>query len=125
MKKNFWICAWSTYEEEFNDNLNLLGEISKKAADDLMAYNPSTFCRAFFSSRCKSDMVENNMCESFNSTILNARHKPIVSMLDEIRINALKRLATNKELVEKWTSQWSPSCMQIYQDNMEAALVVR
>ncbi|KAL8462859.1 hypothetical protein ACS0TY_033748 [Phlomoides rotata] len=39
-------------------------------------------------------------------------------MLDEIRIDAMKRLATNKDMV---TSQWSPSCMQIYQDNMEAA----
>jgi hypothetical protein len=30
-------------------------------------------------------MVDNNLSEYFNSWILDARHKPIISMLEEIR----------------------------------------
>ena len=70
-----------------------------------MKYNPSNWCRAYFNNRCKSDLVDNNMSESFNSTIANARHKPIVSMLDDIREVAIQRLANNKVLVEKWSCE--------------------
>ncbi|CAH9146238.1 unnamed protein product [Cuscuta epithymum] len=28
LKKRFWICAWSTFEEEFKDNLSKLGEVN-------------------------------------------------------------------------------------------------
>ncbi|CAH9146239.1 unnamed protein product [Cuscuta epithymum] len=37
LKKRFWICAWSTFEEEFKDNLSKLGEVCKSAAEDLMS----------------------------------------------------------------------------------------
>ena len=121
MKKKFWICAWSTFPEEFEDNLKKLGEVSKSAAEDLMKYNPANWWRAFFSSRCKSDVVDNNMCETFNSTILKARFKPIVSMLDDIRTTTMLRLAANKILVHKWISDWSPECMEIFQENKAIA----
>ena len=121
MKKKFFICAWSTFPEEFEENLKKLGEVSKPAAEDLMKYNPANWCMAFFSSRCKSDLVDNNMCETFNSTILQARFKPIISMLDDIRTAALHRLAVNKASIDKWIADWSPECMDIFQENSEVA----
>ena len=92
--------------------MRVLGEVNKKAAEDLMKYCPKNWCRAYFSNRCKSDMVDNNLCESFNSTILDARQLPIVSMLDVIREAAMVRLANHKDLVDKWTTDWSPTCME-------------
>ena len=91
-----------------------LGELSKRAVEDLVKYNPINWCRAFFSSRCKSDVVDNNISETFNSSILQARFKPIMSMLDDIRTAAMLRLAANKILVDKWISDWSPECMEIF-----------
>ena len=41
MMKKFFICAWSTYPEEFEDNLKKLGELNKKAAKDVLKYNPT------------------------------------------------------------------------------------
>lgn len=125
LRKKFWICAWSSFKEEFEDNLKLLGAISKRAAEDFVAYNPQVFCRAFFSNRCKSSMVDNNLCESFNATIRSARFKPIISMLDDIRDDAMKRLALHKEYIAKWTSKWSHSSMQVYQDNMKRAFACK
>ncbi|KAH6771027.1 Alanyl-tRNA synthetase [Perilla frutescens var. hirtella] len=121
LKKKFWSCAWSSFREEFEDNLKLLGAVSKDAAEDFVSYNPHVFCRAFFSSRSKTECVDNNFCESFNASIRNARFKPIVSMLEEIRELAMTRLASNKEFVHKWASNWSPSCMDMYQENLERA----
>ena len=117
LKKKFWICAWSSYEEEFKDNLIKLGELSKKAAEDLLKYPPHNWCRAYFRSRCKSNMVDSNITECFNSWILAVRHKPIVSMLEDIRLQAMARIRDNKQVSKKWFNEWSPSCMQIFQDN--------
>ncbi|XP_069151904.1 uncharacterized protein [Solanum lycopersicum] len=36
MKKLLWLCAWSTYEEEFHDQLKFMGCVSKQAAKDLV-----------------------------------------------------------------------------------------
>ena len=42
-------------------------------------------------------------------------------MLDDIRIAALYRLAVNKASVDKWIADWSPECMDIFQENSEVA----
>ena len=121
MRKNFWICAWSTYEEEFKDNLLKLGELSKKAVENLLKYPPYNWCRAYFSSRCKSNMVDSNIAECFNSWIIAARHKPIISMLEDIRLQAMNRIKDNKLAAEKWFNEWSPSCMEMFEDNKDSA----
>ncbi|KAH0715349.1 hypothetical protein KY284_008254 [Solanum tuberosum] len=66
MKKMFWWSAWSTYEEEFNDQLKSMGSVSKQAAKDLLWYPPQHWCRAFFDNVCKNYSCENNFTESFN-----------------------------------------------------------
>ena len=38
-------------------------------------------------------------------------------MLEDIRIVVTKRLASNKILVDKWISESSPECMDIFQEN--------
>ncbi|KAH0708907.1 hypothetical protein KY284_010334 [Solanum tuberosum] len=47
MKKLLWWAAWSTYEEDFKDQLSALGALSKSAAKDLLKYPPQTWCRAY------------------------------------------------------------------------------
>ncbi|KAH0759760.1 hypothetical protein KY290_023253 [Solanum tuberosum] len=48
MKKMFWWSAWSTYEEEFNDQLKSMGSLSKQVAKDLLWYPPQHWYKAFF-----------------------------------------------------------------------------
>ena len=38
----FWKTTWSTFEEEFNDNMKKLNEVSSDASKALMAYPPHT-----------------------------------------------------------------------------------
>ena len=45
--------TWSTFKEEFTDNMKKLNEISSDATRALMAYLPYTWCRAYFCSRHK------------------------------------------------------------------------
>nr|XP_033511381.1 uncharacterized protein LOC117276169 isoform X1 [Nicotiana tomentosiformis]XP_033511382.1 uncharacterized protein LOC117276169 isoform X1 [Nicotiana tomentosiformis]XP_033511383.1 uncharacterized protein LOC117276169 isoform X1 [Nicotiana tomentosiformis] len=86
MNKLMWWCAWSTYEEEFKDQLKTLGDIHEDAARELLHYLPQNWCRAYFDTTCKNQMVDNNFTESFNKWILKARTKPIIKMLEDIRL---------------------------------------
>ena len=54
MKRQFWKAAWSTFEEDFVDNMRQLGEVSSNVAKDLMNYPSHTWVRAYFSGGCNS-----------------------------------------------------------------------
>ncbi|WMV38496.1 hypothetical protein MTR67_031881 [Solanum verrucosum] len=116
MKKMFWWSAWSTYEEEFNNQLKSMGFVSKQAAKDLFWYPPQHWCRTFFDTVCKNHSCENNFTESFNKWILEARAKPIIKMLEDIRINVMKRLKQLEEEGKRWTEEYCPYFMDLYHD---------
>ena len=61
--------------------------------DDLIYYDQEYWCKVYFKCKVKSGAIDNNMCERFNAWILSARNKTIISMLEEIRIKVMTRLA--------------------------------
>ncbi|WCJ44518.1 hypothetical protein M5689_025181 [Euphorbia peplus] len=121
LQKQFWVLAWSTYEEEFKDNLKKLGSIDKKAVEYLMRYPPQSWSMAFFTTRSKDPMCDNNIAESYNSWILKPRGKPILRMLEDIRIMTMKRLRTYGKMHETWKHDYSPESLEVLQDSKERA----
>ncbi|KAH0734613.1 hypothetical protein KY285_010320 [Solanum tuberosum] len=116
LKKLLWWCAWSTYEEEFKDQLTKMGELNKKAAKSLVSYPPEKWCRAYFDTKCKNFMVDNNFTESFNSWIVEARQKPIIKMLEEIRVKVMNMLRKHEAEVKSWKNEFSPHAMHLFND---------
>ena len=57
----------------------------------LIAANPNRWVRSHFSTRAKCDALTNNLCESFNSNILEAREKPIVGLIECVRRKLVNR----------------------------------
>ena len=51
-----------------------------EAYEWLRQVNPKEWSRSQFRLNVKSDMLLNNFCESFNSAILMARDKPMLSI---------------------------------------------
>nr|XP_009784494.1 PREDICTED: uncharacterized protein LOC104232908 [Nicotiana sylvestris] len=58
------------------------------------------------------------MCEIFNAWILAARHKIIITMLEEIRVKIMKRIRKSREFADTWICDIFPITMKVYQDNM-------
>ncbi|XP_060195395.1 uncharacterized protein LOC132624670 [Lycium barbarum] len=116
MKKLIWWSAWSTYEEEFHDQLNSMGVVSEQAVKDLLWYPADHWCRAYFDTVRKNFSVENNFTESFNKWILEARNKPIIKMLEDIRIKVMTRLKDLEDEARTWTGDFSPYAMDFYND---------
>lgn len=63
--------------------------------------NPSHWSRSHFKETTKCDILLNNLCESFNSVILETREKPIRGMLENIRVYLMERLRTKREWMKK------------------------
>ncbi|GAA0186549.1 hypothetical protein LIER_33837 [Lithospermum erythrorhizon] len=57
---------------------------------------PEHWCKAFFSLEVQTHMLCNNLSESFNSFILSARDKPIITILERIRRLCMKRIKNRR-----------------------------
>ncbi|WMV46368.1 hypothetical protein MTR67_039753 [Solanum verrucosum] len=116
-RNQFWRCVKSSFEDEM-DKLNKLGN---KICEDLLHYEKSTWCKAYFKEHSKCDIVENNMCETFNSWILAARHKAIRTMLEEIRHKIMDRNIAMRQFAETWISNISHMARLVLEENKDLA----
>ena len=55
------------------------------------------------------DTVENRINECWNSMIKDARKKPIISMLEEIRKKVMVRLVDQRTAIDKYNLQICPT----------------
>nr|KAJ0206862.1 hypothetical protein LSAT_V11C500246930 [Lactuca sativa] len=60
-------------------------ELDNRAFNYLIERDPKCYCRAFQVEGVLCDAIENGISESFNAEIVEARHKPIITMLEDIR----------------------------------------
>ncbi|KAK8714080.1 hypothetical protein V6N13_149281 [Hibiscus sabdariffa] len=104
----FWSCCKATTQPQFNQNSARIGELKKKAYDDLMLKDPIHWSKAFFSSRSKCDAVDNNFSEAFNSAILGARFKSVISLFENIRHYVMHRLVEHKRKSLNWKGELCP-----------------
>ncbi|WVZ18731.1 hypothetical protein V8G54_006053 [Vigna mungo] len=89
--------AKATYEKEWEKKMGELKAINIDAYNWLIGIPTKTWCKHAFSTYCRCDVLINNLTESFNSTILLARDKPIITMMEWIRTYVMKRFATLRE----------------------------
>ncbi|KAL2920833.1 Type IV secretion system protein virB4, partial [Bienertia sinuspersici] len=74
-------------------------DLSKVAAADLKKRNQKKWVRAFFTTTPHCDCIDNNMNEVFNAYILSSRHKPIITMLEDIREGLMERLQKKRDFI--------------------------
>ncbi|XP_010534027.1 PREDICTED: uncharacterized protein LOC104809682 [Tarenaya hassleriana] len=77
----------------------------------MLRTEPTQRCRAFFKadSHCKD--VHNNLSESFNRTIKEARMRPMIDMLEEIRRQTMLRIAKRSVQATKCVTEFTPKIM--------------
>ncbi|XP_039133310.1 uncharacterized protein LOC120270379 [Dioscorea cayenensis subsp. rotundata] len=61
------------------------------------------------------------MCETFNGIILEARHKAIITMLEDIRQYCMTRIVVKRENTAKWKSSCGPRiCARIEKERVKS-----
>ena len=89
--------------------------MDKKAYEYLAKIALAQWTMSHFTPRVLIDCLVNNLSESFNAMILKSRDKPILAMLEWIKVRLITRLYTKKEGIQKYAGKVCPSI----QDRLE------
>ena len=100
--------AKATYLEAWEQKMQAIKDIDVQAYEWLAAIPKESWCKHAFSFYPKCDVLMNNLSESFNSTILLARDKPIITMFEWIRTYMMGRFAALKEKLDKYDGDVMP-----------------
>ncbi|XP_016164217.1 uncharacterized protein LOC107606698 [Arachis ipaensis] len=90
--ENRFCCAKVTHWRDWDRYMVELKAVNQEAFRYLDAIPPRYWSRSRFTYNSKVDTLVNNMSESFNVAIVDAREKPIVTMLEDIRLHQVQRL---------------------------------
>jgi hypothetical protein len=85
-----------------------LKHMSEDAYDYVAKIDPCTWCRAYFHTYSKCDMLFNNPCESWNAYIVKLRDKPILTMLEGIRKKLMRRYQVKREGIKAMKGKFGP-----------------
>ncbi|XP_039044796.1 uncharacterized protein LOC120184379 [Hibiscus syriacus] len=101
----------------------------KKMEKNYMEHGQKTplehWSKAYFKGSCKCDVVDNSMDEAFNGWIVEARCKPIINMLENIRVMVITMMETKITWVEKWRTNISPRALEKLERNMNISTQCR
>jgi len=97
-----WREAKTTYRNAFEREMKAIKEISEEAFNYLCEIEPRHWTRAMFKGDSKCDTLVNNISEAFNSVIVVPRSKPVISMLEDIRVYVMERWQLNREKIAKY-----------------------
>ncbi|CAL8996822.1 unnamed protein product [Prunus brigantina] len=117
LKHQMEAIARATTVPWFHAEMTKMLQLSKPAHDWLIEKDPRHWSRAYFKSDSKCDMLMNNLCEAFNRSIMDARDKPILTMLERIRLYIMLLMAGRRVLCEKWHGQVGPRIRKILEKN--------
>nr|XP_023900754.1 uncharacterized protein LOC112012612 [Quercus suber] len=119
IRELFWKAAKATYAHEFERIMNEMKDIDEGAYNWLKGHTTTVWARHMFRTDALSDTVINDMYESFNSRILKFRGKPIISMLEDIRLYLMSRFQQNKNSIMRVESKLCPKiCKRLHREKM-------
>ena len=120
MKKYFWMFANATTSRQFEDMLELLHEKNNFGTikEDSLTYPSRFWCNAFFRIDVKCNVCYNNLFETLNDALVQARHKPIITMLKDIKVAKMTRIAQKNEVVGRWVGNHGPLVIEKLPKNM-------
>ena len=100
----------------FKAAMEQINAIEPRAFKYLMDRNPKHWSKAFFREGMNCAAVENGVSESFNSAILDARRRPLITMLEDIRVWAMERLFKCRQKGENWDLEICPAIRRKLED---------
>ncbi|CAN1301231.1 hypothetical protein LINPERPRIM_LOCUS24868 [Linum perenne] len=92
----------------FNRHKEQLCKENVAACEAMVKINLKHWSCAYFSTLVKCDSVDNNLSESFNALILEASHKLVFSMLEDIRTMCIEQIAVKRALAKKMEIKFLP-----------------
>ncbi|KAD3337143.1 hypothetical protein E3N88_32663 [Mikania micrantha] len=108
-KDMLWGIATATTVEYFTKKMEELKEMNEGCYKWLSQIPPVHWTRSHFTGRAKSDVLLNNLCEVFNSRLVDGRDKPIITALEFVREYLMKRIVNVGKLIKKSDGLLTPT----------------
>nr|XP_028956330.1 uncharacterized protein LOC114824095 [Malus domestica] len=117
LKNTLWALATSNTIPWFDVEMEKMKQQDEKAWIWIQKRPPQNWSRAYFASHFKCDILLNNLCESFNSRILDARDKAILTCLERIMVYIMLRMANRRIAARHWKHPVGPRIFKIIEKN--------
>ncbi|XP_071700362.1 uncharacterized protein [Rutidosis leptorrhynchoides] len=108
-----WKCTTSTTVPQFEPEMQNLKEFNEGCYKYLAKIQPHHWARSHFSGRAMSDVLLSNMCEILNRWLVDARDKPIITALEYIREDLMKRIVTVNNMISKSDGPLTPGATKV------------
>ncbi|XP_057808060.1 uncharacterized protein LOC131022538 [Salvia miltiorrhiza] len=108
LKNLFWKAVRSTMVPQYSKVFEEMKSESIGAYQDFIGREVAKFCKPFLSCIPKSDMVDNNISETFNGWILSARGRHLIHMMEEIRTSLMVRQVKKLHNMAEYTDRICP-----------------
>lgn len=99
--------------------------INVEAYNYLQAIPKEHWSRSGFSTASKSAMILNNVCESFNNVLREARAKPILQCMEWIRRWIMARFVAKREGLKNFNGKLMPSVLRMIERGLKEATQLR
>ncbi|GKV04565.1 hypothetical protein SLEP1_g16715 [Rubroshorea leprosula] len=126
IRKGMIALKWTKWQgqERFNDNMVHMQGLTQAGHDALAMLDPKRWCKPFFQTYSRCDIIDNNLTETFNSWILDARCKAICSMTDELVDKLMVRHGEKKAFCRKWPTDIAPrACKKLQKQCSHCSLL--
>lgn len=118
-QKLFWACAKAPCTMLFNLARAKLAQCTPDGARDVMNTDPQHWSRAWFRLGSCCDSVDNNISETFNKWIVEARLYPVITMFETIRQQIMIRIQEMRSEMESWTGIICPKVLKKLQKSID------
>ncbi|KAL4562872.1 hypothetical protein LXL04_026903 [Taraxacum kok-saghyz] len=120
-KNLLWDSATTTTTPHFDNAMELFRQFDVEAYEWLKKIPPEQWSLSHFSGRAKTDSLTSNVCEVFNSKILDARDKPVITCLEYIREYPMKRIVVVQKAIDKCKGPLTPTATNLLEPIMKEA----
>nr|GEX78480.1 hypothetical protein [Tanacetum cinerariifolium] len=98
----------------FEKVMDELKTFNKECYDWLAKIPPNHWARSYFSGRAKTDILLNNLCEVFNSQLVDGRDRPIISILKYVIEDLMKRIVNVKQFIKRIDGPLTPTATRLF-----------
>ncbi|XP_021802226.1 uncharacterized protein LOC110746320 [Prunus avium] len=117
LKNILWAAARATTIPWYEAEMEKMKQQDEGAWKWLIKRPAKNWSRSHFELDSKCDLLLNNLCESFNSCILDSRDKSILTCLERIRVYIMLRMANRRIACTVWRHPVGPRIFKIIEKN--------
>ncbi|XP_076890556.1 uncharacterized protein LOC143541675 [Bidens hawaiensis] len=116
-----WKLAACTTNAHYEREMDNLKRLNKKAHLWVSKIPPEHWSRSHFTGRALSDVFTNNMCEVFNSKLVDGRDKPIITLLEYIREYLMRKIVNVLKVIDKSSGLLTPYATKVMDSMIKEA----